>query len=65
MHTSVFFKEARATQARESRKSPANTANCNQQTKANNKKLGLQSSVFLSFKMLTEEPLMDQTCKSE
>lgn len=28
MLTSVFFKEARATQARESRKSPASTATC-------------------------------------
>lgn len=28
MFTSVFFKDASATQARDSRKSPANTANC-------------------------------------
>ena len=28
MHTSVFFKEASATQALESKKSPANTASC-------------------------------------
>lgn len=32
--TSVFFKEARATQALDSRKSPANTANCDITKKA-------------------------------
>lgn len=38
--TSVFFKEARATQARESRKSPASTATCktNEKEKIKNKK---------------------------
>lgn len=44
IYTSAFFKEARATQARESRKSPANTATCNINEE---KKLPLEPLVVL------------------